>query len=411
MKKIILAATISFLPFFTSQVLANPEQNGKEVSVKIDQTGEVLRQLFSKNNSIDKQLLFSESFLKQVPFTKIQEFLPQYIDDCGDYQSYEKIGETGKLKISFTKANLDASLKLEDGKITGLWFSVPEPKKINLTETLDKFKKLEGQTSLTIRKNGKIISGYNSDIPLGTGSSFKLFILKTLKDKVDSGLDSWDKVIYLDKEKFSLPSGVLHTWPDKSPITLATLANFMISISDNTATDTLIYYLGRENIEKNMPEKSLPLLTTLEMFKIKGILEKEQVNEFLGKTLDEKHKFLAMVDKLAKNKINFPDKPTMIDKIEWLFTTDELCKVIETLKGVPALSINNGIANQDWDYVGYKGGSEPGVLSMTYLLKKKSTNDIYSLSATINNPDKVIDEKKFFQNVSQIVAAIYKGAI
>ena len=50
------------------------------------------------------------------------------------------------------------------------------------------------------------------------------------------------------------------------------------------------------------------------------------------------------------------------------------------------LSINPGlsISKKSWQYVGYKGGSEAGVLNMTYLLQSVN-GDWYSLSAGWNN--------------------------
>jgi len=60
------------------------------------------------------------------------------------------------------------------------------------------------------------------------------------------------------------------------------------------------------------------------------------------------------------------------------------------------LRINDGLAvKENWQTVGYKGGSEPGVLNQTYLLKKDEDSPWYSISVTINNPDKKIDEEKF----------------
>ena len=41
-------------------------------------------------------------------------------------------------------------------------------------------------------------------------------------------------------DRASLPSGITQSWPAGSPVTLQTLATLMISISDNTATDTLV---------------------------------------------------------------------------------------------------------------------------------------------------------------------------
>jgi len=68
----------------------------------------------------------------------------------------------------------------------------------------------------------------------------------------------------------------LQNWPLGTPMTLQALATMMISISDNTATDTLISVVGRQEIEQMMRRtghsniaKATPLLTTLEAFALK----------------------------------------------------------------------------------------------------------------------------------------------
>ncbi|MFL9455456.1 serine hydrolase [Tolypothrix bouteillei VB521301_2] len=48
---------------------------------------------------------------------------------------------------------------------------------------------------------------------------------------------AWKDVVQLQPSEKSLPSGMLHTWPDGSYLTVQTLASLMISLSDNTATD------------------------------------------------------------------------------------------------------------------------------------------------------------------------------
>jgi hypothetical protein len=71
-----------------------------------------------------------------------------------------------------------------------------------------------------------------------------------------------------------------------------------------------------------------------------------------------------------------------IDKIEWFASSTDLCRamgalwtkgqdprtkqVLDILARRPGLSLDKA----RWPYIGYKGGSEPGVLNMTFLLKR-----------------------------------------
>src|SRR3546814_9000798 len=64
------------------------------------------------------------------------------------------------------------------------------------------------------------------------------------------------------------------------------------------------------------------------------------------------------------------------------------------------LGLNPGIpadAASHWAYVGYKGGSEPGVLDMTLLLHAKS-GGWYALSGTWNNPDAALAEGRLIRS-------------
>ena len=56
-------------------------------------------------------------------------------------------------------------------------------------------------------------------------------------------------------------------------------------------------------------------------------------------------------------------------------------------KALEILAINSGvpIMKNEFDYIGFKGGSEPGVLNFTWLLRTKK-GEHYALSMGWNNP-------------------------
>ena len=93
-----------------------------------------------------------------------------------------------------------------------------------------------GQTSVAVARLGdgapELIASIEPDRPLAIGSAFKLFILAELSRQVAAGERRWSDVVTLDRR--SIPSGVLQGWPRGSPLTLHTLAALMISQSDNT---------------------------------------------------------------------------------------------------------------------------------------------------------------------------------
>src|SRR4051794_30035466 len=99
--------------------------------------------------------------------------------------------------------------------------------------------------------------GVNADTPLAIASSFKLYVLGELARQVAAGEASWYEQLALRDDWKSLPSGDYVYQPAGSVYTLEQFAEEMISQSDNTATDHLIFRLGRENIEHNFAAMGL----------------------------------------------------------------------------------------------------------------------------------------------------------
>ena len=108
------------------------------------------------------------------------------------------------------------------------------------------------------------------------------------------------------------------------------------------------------------------------------------------------------------------EEPILPDKVEWFATTADLCRAMDWLRKrskeaaasplLGILGINNGvdINTKAWKTVGYKGGSEAGVLNMTYLLEREDGR-WFALSASWLNTEKAIDLGTF--------AGIVKSAI
>lgn len=340
--------------------------------------------------------LFAGSFLKIVSEDKITEVLKKYNAEYGAFLNVRKTGE-GKLEYRYKKALIPGTLHLDvHGKIESMWFGAAKSLHDTFDSVLADVKALGGTVAVTIRKNGmETLMAYNDTVPLGVGSAFKMAILKTLMEKIHRGEATWSDVIPLDKNRMSLPTGFLQTWQPGTPMTLASLANLMISQSDNTAADHLLFYCGRENVEKNVPARDRPYLSTLELFKLKwgtsahdSILRSRYI---AAQRYNEKCAILADVDSAASDSnllaAIIASGPKDLTSLEWFYTTDEMCGMIEQVRGEPAMQINSsGIINtDDWKAVAYKGGSEPGVINMTYALESKHTNNYYTLAVTANN--------------------------
>ncbi len=89
----------------------------------------------------------------------------------------------------------------------------------------------------------------DSGEPLAVGSTFKLYVLLSLVDHILSGEVTWASEVAIRDRWKSLPFGTMQDEPQGALFSLYAFAENMISASDNTATDHLIYTLGRERVE------------------------------------------------------------------------------------------------------------------------------------------------------------------
>jgi beta-lactamase class A len=227
---------------------------------------------------------------------------------------------------------------------------------------------------------------------LAIGSTFKLYVLLALADRVLAGQAAWTDELAVRDDWKSLPSGTTQNEPPGTKHPLAMYAERMISISDNTAADHLIYTLGRKAVEAAVraakharPALDAPFLSTRELFVFRLGLPAPEIERYLKLSEAKRREYLDKT--LAGKDPNIGlsgawKTARQIDKIEWFASSMDLCRTMAALwtraqnpKAAVVLDIlgkNPGLPldKERWPYIGYKGGSEPGVFNMTYLLRR-----------------------------------------
>ena len=346
---------------------------------------------------------FASSFIAQIPVEGIQSIITDIKNQLGTYQEIQQNGNDYLIILSEgsvpTKIALDST-----GQITGLLFQSLNLKFSSLEEIKAELKALSGEVGFLVKEDKSTLAELNSSKPLAVGSAFKLAVLKALTQEITLGKRSWNDVIGLKADSKSLPSGILQNWPDAAPLTIQTLATLMISVSDNTATDTLINLLGKESLELISP-RNCPFLTTREAFVLKGSQNHELLERYRKGNQGERQSLLSELAKLPLPDVSdFEGKnPVAIDDVEWFFTAEELCGMMTEVGMLALMGVNPGLANsKDWQKIAYKGGSEVGVLNFTTWLQGKNGKN-YCVVATWNNKDAPLDELKF--------SALYGGTI
>lgn len=361
---------------------------------------QALQRLFTAEKA--SEAWFGAAFLAAVPIAKIDAIVGQIRGAGGALKEVEADGK--HFRITFEKSVIEATAELDDeGRFTTLFVRPGEPKHATIDEALAAFRALPGKVGVVIETDGAERGAIEPELGLGVGSAFKLSILAALRAEIEGKKRSWKDVVELVPEHRSLPSGILQGWPDHAPMTVYGLAGLMISISDNTATDALLTLVGREKVEALAP-RNKPFLATREMFQLKGPGGEAELAAFQKGNEAERRKVLEQLGKKPLPAVEgYPSEPRALD-VEWFYAARELCALMKKVHDLPLMGINPGLAKKaDWDRVAFKGGSEPGVLSMTTWLEKGGR--AHCVSAIWNAPQK-LDEGVFMNAYTRAIAAL-----
>ncbi|MEM7794968.1 MAG: serine hydrolase [Cyanobacteria bacterium P01_C01_bin.118] len=343
---------------------------------------------------------FANSFLSQISLAQIEQILQGITATLGQYQGVEAVGD--RYLLTFEQGTVPTRIVLNaSGQITGLLFEPPQIAAIDLETLPSAFAELPGESSLLVSKDGEELASFNTDRLLAVGSAFKLLVLQRLQQQIEAGEHTWKEILQLQESYKSLPSGRLQDWPVGTPLTLQSLATMMISESDNTATDHLLFLVGRENVE-SLSEQNSPFLSTREAFILKDPQNQRLLNRYRQATTRERRGLLTAIAGLPLPNVTiFNGGPLALD-VEWFMNGRELCSAISAVADLPPMQVNPGLANpENWQRSAFKGGSEPGVENFTTDLLDADGHH-YCVTATWNNPDG-IDELKF--------SSLYRSAL
>jgi beta-lactamase class A len=344
---------------------------------------------------------FAPNFLAQIPITQIDAIVKQYTGTLGAFQRADATPDGFTLVMEKgtapSKIHLDA-----EGRIDGLWFGLPVPAQpATLDDSMKDLSALPGKVSALVLEDGKPLASLHPENALAVGSAFKLAILAAAQEQTAAGKLRLDQTFTLRKEWKSLPSGVLQSWPDGTPLTLATLENQMISISDNTGADAMLAIVGRDQAEKFAP-RNKPFLSTRQAFVLKAKSNQALLDRYRKADESGRRAMLAEIDALPlPDASQFSDAPSATD-IEWFFTPGEICSLAAKAADAAAFQINPGLANRaQWQQVAFKGGSEGGVLNLTTALTGKNGKH-YCVAATWNDAA-ALDQSKLFATYGSIL--------
>ncbi|GAC1573386.1 MAG: serine hydrolase [Candidatus Elarobacter sp.] len=298
---------------------------------------------------------------------------------------------TGVYIARFEKGTDEVNVHLDgSGKIDGIFFKPPAMTNASLDDAL-KTLGAQPHVSYVLLEGSTQRGAADPDKPLAIGSAFKLAVLAALHDQVVAHKRNWSDVILLDPKLESLPSGVLQSWPAGTPVTLAAAATEMISISDNTAADTLRALVLGPDLDR-YAARNVPFLSTRALFVMKADTGADLLRRWQGASASERVTVLREAEARPLPSIgDYPSAPRALDA-EWIYSVRELCGLMARVAELPLMSVNTGLADRAaFRRVAFKGGSEPGVLNFTTsVVTKRGTTAC--LSATVNDPAQAVDE-------------------
>lgn len=239
------------------------------------------------------------------------------------------------------------------------------------------------------------------------GSAFKLWVLEAVVDAVAAGTISWDDEIEMRVELDSYPSGVTQNDEPGTLLTVRTLAERMIEISDNTATNHLMFLLGRPAVEQAMidsghgdPGRNLPMMDARE-FTIVKFGAADLRDRYVAADETERRQILeeevAVLPLPPISAITSVSDPIEVESLEWFASPVDLCRSLTRLAtdevAADILSRSPGVPDEAgrWDAVLFKGGSEPGVIAMAWLVID-SAGEQFVIAGGVANDDALIDE-------------------
>jgi hypothetical protein len=259
------------------------------------------------------------------------------------------------------------------------------------------------------------VHGIDPASPAPLGAAFKLYVLDALGMSAASGAIRWNQPLTVTAQLKSLPAGELQTDPDGTQVSVLDTAAAMMSLSDNTATDMLINLVGRSAVEAALtatgmasPALDRPFLTTREIFVLKLHQWPALANRYIAADEPGRRALLAStIDQAPLPAVADAGAwitPRAINSLEYFASASDICRVYASLAALAhqpglspigqVLSLNDNSLALDpaqWEATWFKGGSEPGVLTMAYLATTR-TGHSYVVTALVENPSQPIDE-------------------
>jgi len=255
--------------------------------------------------------------------------------------------------------------------------------------------------------------GPGTAAPLAWAS--RLYVLDALAQAVASGKVSWNQLLTVTAQLKSPGSGDMQNAPDGIKASVQFTADQMISSDDNTAIDMLINLLGRPAVEAALstagmadPSRDMPFLTAREQIALSVDQWPALAQRYVAASPAGRQTLLtSVVDRApvpSAAALAAWTTPRDINIFGHFASASDICRVYASLAGLArkpglspvasALEITDGGLGLDpaqWQTTWFSGGTQPGVLTYTYLATT-NTGRSYVVAVLAENPSAPIDQ-------------------
>jgi hypothetical protein len=266
--------------------------------------------------------------------------------------------------------------------------------------------------------------------PAPLAAAVKLYVLDALGQAVAAGTVGWNQPLTVTAPLTSLPPGELQDEPDGTRLSVLDTAAAMMSLSDNTATDMLIHLLGRPAVEAALTQAGMadpaldrPFLTTREIFTLKLRHWPALAGRYLAADDAGRRALLAgTVDRAPLPAVASAGAwiaPRAVTSLEYFASASDLCRVYASLAALArrpglapigqVLSLNDDGLQLDpaqWRTTWFKGGSEPGVLTLAFLATTR-TGHSYTVTVLAEDPSQPINQATAIPVILSAVKAAF----
>lgn len=276
---------------------------------------------------------------------------------------------------------------------------------------------------------------FNADAPLAVGGLAGFAIAGTLAEQVSAGRVRWEESMPIIDEVKSLMGGRLQLETDESEFPLTQYLTLMLASSgwgggwgDTTAFDHLLLRADRGQVENYMARfaggqgRNRPFLATMEYFRIKLGADRTLPQRFAAANEEGRR---ALISTGGATDRSPPDlsvaanwrSPFEVERIGWFASAMEVSRMLADLvkksEGpamqplARALRFNDATedAGLSWNAAAVKSGSEPGVLSMAWILERHDGRK-FTLILLANDPRKPLRNTELSEAAAAAVAIL-----